>query len=311
VGRYLVSRLSALGDVVCTLPVASALKKIDPDAHIVWVIDPRFEAVLNCAPLVDDRIVVKPGFSPKKWPKIEGEFDAAFDMQGLLKSAVVLRNLKCPKFGFHWQREGAGFFSRKVLPDPTSFHVVDQYVDVVRAFGGPDLHEAEFALKAPDSAKESIREKLLNLGVSGKYAVLNPGAGWATKRWPVQYFAEVAKWLGAKGFSSVLIGGRKEAEQEPAREVIALAGESAVSLAGQTSIEELIALVEGAAVHIGGDTGSTHIASAVKTPLVGLYSITRPDRSGPYGCISDCCYNPEGLSKIHPEQVLEVLERKI
>ena len=60
-------------------------------------------------------------------------------------------------------------------------------------------------------------------------------------------------------------------------------GNHAVNLAGQTTLKELAALLERATVHICGDTGSAHIASALGTPVVGLYGPTNPRRSCPYG----------------------------
>jgi len=63
-----------------------------------------------------------------------------------------------------------------------------------------------------------------------------------------------------------------------------------------------------AVAHVGGDTGSTHIAAALGIPAVGLYSITRPVRSCPYGQIERCLYEPRGLKYILPDQVFPQLE---
>ena len=134
--RFLLSRLSALGDVVCSLPVAACLKEAFPGCHIVWVVDPRFAGIVECCGSVDEIIRAKPGLDPKTWPKVGGSFDAALDLQGLFKSGIVVGRASAKvKLGYHWQRECAWLFSRRVLPDPTSSHVVDQYLDVARAVG--------------------------------------------------------------------------------------------------------------------------------------------------------------------------------
>ncbi|MER3497087.1 MAG: hypothetical protein C4320_10260, partial [Armatimonadota bacterium] len=77
-----------------------------------------------------------------------------------------------------------------------------------------------------------------------------------------------------------------------------------VNLLGETSVRELVALMSLAAAHIGGDTGSTHLAAALGIPAIGLYSITRPQRSCPYGGIGRCHYDVAGLDRISPDAVL-------
>ena len=85
--RVLVSRLSSLGDVVCTLPVACAIKSEWPDSEVVWIVDRRFRGVLECCRAVDT-IVERPR-SPLEVRGL-GAFDAGLDMQGLLKSALLV-----------------------------------------------------------------------------------------------------------------------------------------------------------------------------------------------------------------------------
>ena len=299
--RFLIARLSALGDVVCSLPVASALKSAYPDSHITWAVDRRFAGIVECCDAVDEVAVVKPGLSAiPKWPE---KFDAAFDLQGLLKSGLCLARAKAEvKLGYHWQREGSWLFSSAVQPDPTSFHIVDQYVDVVRAYG-VEVDRAEFRLKAPEADVLSVRKKLKERGLVGRFAVMNAGAGWATKRWPAESFAHLIEACRADDLPTVLVGGPAAADRAAGAEVAATGG-NFVDLIGETNVRELVALIRMASVHVGGDTGSTHIAAAVGTPAIGLYSITRPKRSCPYGQVENCLYNPESLSGISTEDVL-------
>lgn len=302
--RFLVSRLSAMGDVVCTLPVASALKRGFPDCEVVWVCDPRFAAIVECCPSVDKVVVARPGFRRSTWPSFDEPFDAAFDMQGLLKSALVVWRARAKqKLGYHWQREGAFLFSSRVLPDPSSLHVVDQYVDVARAAGGV-AHRAEFNLVPRPEDCEAMRAKLAERGVEGRFVIVNPGAAWVTKRWPSEHCARLAELLHAQGIDTVLIGSK--AEKELGASIRQLTPH-AKDMVGETDIRQLIALVSLASAHVGGDTGSTHIAAALGVPAIGLYSITRPERSGPYGQIDRCHFDPQGLSHIRPEPVFETV----
>lgn len=303
---FLVSRLSALGDVVCSLPAAGALKAGHPGCRVLWVCDPRFAALPRLCSHVDEVLEAKPTLQPASWPRITEEFDAALDLQGLAKSAIVVARAKARlKLGYHWQREGAWLASRPVLPDPSSLHVVDQYVDVARAAGGK-AHRADFGLRPSEKDVDSVRSKLPS---EEPFVVLNPGAAWATKRWPSEHCGRLIDLLAERGLRTVLIGGRAEADRTCARAALEASRKGAENLCGQTSLGELVALLSLARAHVGGDTGSTHIAAALGIPAIGLYSITRPQRSCPYGQIDRCLYDPAGLDRISPEAVLsKVLE---
>lgn len=307
--RFLISRLSALGDVVCTLPAAVALRRTFPDASITWAVDPRFAGVVECCGAVDEILRLKPGIAPRTWPKVEGSFDVALDMQGLFKSGIVVaRSTAGRKLGYHWQREGARLFTSPVMPDSTSFHVVDQYVDVARA-AGAEASTAQFDLAPQPDEVASVKTKLEAL--SGPLIVLNPGAGWVTKRWPPAHFSSLIDRLSADGCACALIGGKAEPDQAAAREVMQGCKSGPLNLAGQTTVRELIALIGLTAVHVGGDTGSSHIAAALGRPAVGLYSITRPERSCPYGQIARCHYDAASLANIQPVDVYKTVKEAL
>jgi ADP-heptose:LPS heptosyltransferase len=248
--RILIARLSALGDVVCTLPVAVAIERTWPEAEIVWAVDPRFRGVVDCCSAVDSVVPVKPSWRSR--PTFPGEFDAALDMQGLLKSALCVAGAEAKtRLGYHWQREGSWWFSAAVKPDPTSLHIVDQYVDVARALGA-EGDRAEFGLVPWTEDQESVAAKLRAIGVSGPYALANAGAGWPTKRWPAASFAALSDRLPVP---LVFIGGPGTADREALADVQAAAKNPVLDVLGQTSVRELVALVAGAQAHVGGDPG--------------------------------------------------------
>jgi ADP-heptose:LPS heptosyltransferase len=299
--RFLISRLSSLGDVVCSLPVASALKAGHPGCEVVWTVDPRFAGIVELCQSVDHTVRAPKGFSHDRVD--DRQFEAALDIQGLLKSAWIVARAKAHhKVGYHWQREGSWFFSSKVLPDPSSLHVVDQYVDVARAVGGC-AERAEFALAPEPNDSDQLRSKLRAKGWKDSPLVaINAGAGWATKRWTPLGFARVADWLIDQGATPVFLGAPSDLGVW--EEVRAHGAENAVSLVGETSIRELVALIAMSQCHIGGDTGSTHIAAALGIPAVGLYTQTRPERSCPYGQIHRCLSSAHGPITVESVQAL-------
>jgi ADP-heptose:LPS heptosyltransferase len=108
---------------------------------------------------------------------------------------------------------------------------------------------------------------------------VNPGAAWPNKRWPPARLASVASALRDRhGLTSIVLWG--PGEEALAQEVVA-GSHGAALLSPKTTIGDLVALSRRAEIMISGDTGPTHIASAVGTPLVGLYGPTRPTRNGP------------------------------
>lgn len=278
--RVFISRLSALGDVVCTLPVAAAIKDTWTDAEVVWAVDKRFRAIVDACGAVD-QVVVRP--KPMEMKGL-GKFDVALDMQGLLKSGLLVAACSASrKLGYQWQREGSSLFSQRVLPDPSSIHVVDQYVDVARAFGAT-ADRAEFRLNPDPAAIERVREKLVTKGWDGgKLVVVNAGAGWATKRWAANKFAALAD----RAETHVAFLGAPS-DRETFAEVRNHGAARAIDMVGETSVAELVALIGLASAHVGGDTGSTHIAAALGVPAIGIYTLTRPERSCPYGQIERC-----------------------
>ena len=301
--RFLISRLSSLGDVVHSLPAAVALRNTYPECEIVWCVDKRFAGIVDLCGAVD-RVVRWPQNRSDRRQLLQeiGSFDVAFDLQGLLKSALIVAGAKASrKLGYHLQREGSWLFTQRIAPDPTSFHVTDQYVDVVRA-AGAKADRAEFMLEPREADVEKARELVRS---ADRLVVCNAGAGWASKRWPAKHFASLVTSMKSHGLQVAFIGAEPD---RPVFEAVVDAGAGDVlDLVGKTSVADLVALVSVADAHVGGDTGSSHIAAALGKPAIGLYSATRPERTCPYGQRGNTLYDPSGLAAIGPDQVLDKL----
>jgi heptosyltransferase-1 len=144
--------------------------------------------------------------------------------------------------------------------------------------------------------------------------LINPGAGWGAKRWPVERYGEVAKGLAALGYGVVVNAGPEEIDL--ATELVA-ASDGAAIYAVPTLVE-LIELTRRSSLTIAGDTGPLHLACTLGKPVVGIFGPTDPERNGPYGCEFRVLRHPEskrdhsrrsepeaGLLTIEPEAVLE------
>ena len=112
-----------------------------------------------------------------------------------------------------------------------------------------------------------------------EFVLLNPGAGWGAKRWPVERYAEVARALASDGLQVLVNCGPGE---ESIAQQIGAADPQSAKVVG-SSLGQLIALVRRAKLFIGGDTGPVHLAAALRVPVVAIYGPTDPQRNGPYG----------------------------
>jgi lipopolysaccharide heptosyltransferase I len=295
VSKFLIVRLGALGDIVHAIPVAAALRRAFTGARIDWLVSAKHHEILDLVPVIDRRLVVNDRGGSAGGATMfaavrelrRTRYDAALDLQGLVKSAAVARMSGAVRvIGFSSQhlreRLARPFYTE--VHDPgggairdraSSRHVVHLNLGLLGALG-VNTATAEFPLDAAASAiADSLRE-----ATRGRYALLNPGAAWPNKRWPPARLAAVAAALAERhGLRSVVLWG--PGERELGEAVVAASGGAAL-LSPKTSIADVVALARGAAVMVSGDTGPTHIAAAVGTPLVGIYGPTRPERNGPW-----------------------------
>lgn len=331
--RLLILKLSSIGDVVMALPVAVALKRAYPYVWITWAAQAPAAQILYGHPAVDEVLAVRrPGhgglygawFYAREWLRLapmlrQGEFDAAVDLQGLFKAAVLGRIARAPRrLGFADERRELNRWLNNVPVEAAGAHAVDRYLQMAKALGA-EPYPVDFAFPAPPEADADIEELLGAEGLLGEHLVgLIPFASDAHKCWPGERFAQVAAWLSARGLRCVVIGGAQDAQ---AAEAIAdAAGDGVVSLAGRTNLPQLAALIRRCRLVIGNDTGPLHIAAAVGTPVVGLYGPTDPNKVGPYGWIDQVLWHREPcapcgrkptctdylcMKKISAEEVLE------
>ena len=316
--RLLIVRLSAMGDVIHTLPAVQALREAFPQAHIGWLIEHRW-AELLCAPgaarsgrrssqrpLVDEVHTVelkgwrKTPFSlstlqsvAKTWNDVrDAHYDVAVDLQGAMRSAVLARwSGAHVVYGAAEAREAPAslWYSRKA--EIRGRHVIEQNLSVAEAVIGHSMKVPEVELPRDPRAEERVEKRLAELGLEG-FAILNPGAGWGAKRWPAERYGEVARKLGDRGLRSILNYG--PGEEELARRAKAASGETAQPMS--CTLSELIALTRRARLFIGGDTGPLHLAAALRVPVVGIYGPTDPARNGPYGTRSVVLRSPESFT---------------
>ena len=310
----LVVRLSAMGDVIHTLPAVQALREAYPHAMIGWLIEERW-AELLCAPGVarrGPRFGQRPlvdwvhainlrgwrksvfsihGIEPiaRVWNDVRAaDYQIAIDLQGAIRSAVLARwSGAAVVYGAREAREAPAALLYTRQATARGKHVIEQGLSVVESLVGRKLTVPAVEFPRDPGAERRIEQKLREAEIE-RFAILNPGAGWGAKQWPAERYGRVARALARCGVQSVVNYG--PGEQDLAQE--AETASERTARAFQCSISELIALTRQAKLFIGGDTGPLHLAAALKVPVVAIFGPTDPARNGPYGMRSVVLRNP-------------------
>lgn len=307
--RILVVRLGAMGDILHALPAAAALKRGHPGCHLTWAVHPKWRELLETGGLADELALI----DRRRLSSLRAaarqlravEFDFVVDFQGLIQSAIVARIARSRNvYGFAKDqvRESlaASLYTTKVYAKTT--HVVLKNFDLAAAAGAVD-RTVTFPL--PPGRPESTLP-------DGPFVLAAPFAGWASKQWPLQHYATLARHLQTElGVPLVLNGAPWQ--EEPLRGV-------EMAKVHVSSISGLIDATRRATAVVGVDSGPMHLAAALEKPGLALFGPTDPERNGPFGKSLSVIRIPGAVTSyerrkeidasmraIHPEAVFEAL----
>ncbi len=196
-------------------------------------------------------------------------------------------------------------------------HVIEQDVELASAVAGDELEAAQPWLPVDPAAEAWADALLRRQAVDSPCVLINPGAGWGAKRWPLERYAAVAARAYPRGFRILVNAGPGE---EPLAEVL-VKQTGGAGHAASGSLGHLIALTRRISLAIAGDTGPLHLACALGKPVVGIYGPTDPSRNGPFGTPFQSAAQPgsrrdhtrreapeAGLLTIQPEEVLRAAD---
>ncbi len=311
--NILIIKPSSLGDIVLALPALTALRKSFPDAKISWLIRPEFAPLLENHPHLNEIIHFDRKFLGKAWfhPVASGSlislikrlrhagFDAVIDFQGLFRTASLAWLSGCKKrFGIAGAREFAPlFYTHKITQTKDCIHLVDFYLKIIKAAGASEL-DVQFILPEHPEAADSVRRLLESNNIAqDNYVVFVPGSAHEDKRWPVKRFAELAERISSK-FELLIVATGTSGESALIEKLKDLSNVPIANIAGKTSLSELVVLLKNARLVVSNDTGPGHIAAALGTPLVLMFSWSNPARIAPYKRI-ECLVAREPFSRGH------------
>ena len=287
--RFLISRMSAIGDTILTLPVACALRDRFPDSHISWIVEEKSAPVVRNHPAVDDVVVLERGWftSPSRIRNARRHLrrlgcDVSIDCQGMTKSSLACylsgAENRIGYAGKH-AREFSRWFSN-VQVEPVFHHLTDRSLELLIPLG---IHSpaVRWQLPVAGPAKKWAR-RYRNTISADRIAILNPGATWHSKRWLPERFGATARYLHDRyGYTSIAAWGTA-LDRSMASDIVSASNGTAI-MAPETDLQHLAAMIETADLFISNDTGPLHMAVAVGTKTIGLYGATKPGDCGPYG----------------------------
>ena len=340
--KVLIIKLGAIGDIIHTLPVLSAIRASFPGAEVSWVAEQRSAEILRDNELLDNLIEVdtrafRGGMVIEKM-LLEGakqiknlrqhDFDIAIDFQGLLKSGMIAKLSGArTRWGFsrtELREPAARVFYTDTATIEKNLHVVRRNLQLAAAALGPSLQTdvIEFPIFTSTEQKDEA-VGIANL-TGGNFAILNPAGGWVTKLWHAEKYGLLADMIWESfGLESIVVTGPNETEL--ASRVLS-SSRCGKTISAQPTLKGFYELAKGARVYVGGDTGPTHLAIAAGAPVVGIFGPTEWWRNGSLnpddicverldiGCRVDChrrtCSNWICMD-ISPEMVLAAVRERM
>jgi ADP-heptose:LPS heptosyltransferase len=335
-------RIGNIGDTACAIPALRAVRNAYPQARLTLVTSPGKAGAVGARELLDgagwiDEIVVyhaediatRHGRSDLLRRLRERKFDVWIELPSVRATlATLVRNMLVARavgarWGFGWRWGWVRFATRA---QTASVEFPDEVVRLLELVG-----EAGFIARDDDfhlDITELERRRAVNLleqagATATDIVAFAPGAKPAPNRWPAERFAEVAGHLAERGFAVVVLGGDSDA---PLCEQIArAAGRGAISLAGKTTVRETCAVLTRATMLVCNDSGVQHLAAAVGTPCVSLFSRREflrqwwPHganheviwkRVGCHTCFVDICpYDNKCIKMISVDEVIAAADR--
>jgi heptosyltransferase III len=289
VKNILIIKLRYIGDVLLATPTLRAIKVTQPDARVTMMVNRGTEDVLSGNPDLDEIIVLDKGSLAAQSRLISGlrsrRFDTVIDLTDGDRSAFLSWvSGALIRIGFNDEQRWRGHYYTQVVQSvPGVRHRIDRDLEALKLLGIQAGSKDPQLWLTPEEMNSA--DQLLNqLGVqrSQPMVILQPGARYWFKAWPPERFAELADQLVSQYGCQVLIGGSNQ-DIDLAEQIRQMAKCNPIVMAGRTTIKQFAAIAKKSVLFVGSDSGAMHIASAVGTPVVGMFGPSNPREWGPRG----------------------------
>jgi heptosyltransferase I len=283
-------RLSAIGDTCHTVPVVRAIQDAWPVTKITWIIGKTEHSLMKGMDGVEFVVLDKSqglrGYAAVRRALASRRFDALLHMHASTRANVVSMLAHAPlRIGFDRARarDQQWLFTNRKLAPRRERHVMDGLFEFAELIGVPRPPTPRWDIPVGADDVGAIAP-LFAKGT--RMLVISPCTGQRFRNyrnWRADWYAEVADYAATRyGAHVLLTGGSTEIEQSYGRDISAAARFQTQNLIGKTTLKQLLAILERASVVLCPDSGPAHMATAVGTPVVGLYATSNRHRTGPY-----------------------------
>ena len=279
-------RLSALGDVCHVLPVVRTLQDAWPGLEVTWIIGRLEHRLLGHLPDVEfvvfDKKAGAAAYRELRARLAGRRYDALLHMQLAIRASLAAAQVPARRrIGFDRARarELQWLFTNERIAPRSREHVLDSLFGFAEALGVRE-RSMRWDIPLPESALAYARRVVPD---GERALVISPCSSHVLRNWSAERYAAVADHAVARhGLRVLLCGGRSALELEYGERIAGLMRQPCANLVGQDTLLELLATLQRATVLVSPDSGPAHMATAVGTPVIGLYAATNPARSGPY-----------------------------
>jgi len=294
--KILILRMDGLGDLVISTAALREIRKGFPEAEITLAIGPWSQGIAPCISF-HDHLIVHDSFAfgifrgerrinlGQEWAFIrrlrKGRFDLGIDLRGDILSIIPLF-LSGIRFRFGRDRWGGGFLlTHPVSTDRSKdVHEKDKTLALLDALEIP-IADRELELRVPEEdvafGERFLRER--QVSPEERIVTVAPGALYPLRAWPPEKYAELTMRLTAEHPCRIILIGGPE-DKEALEDIRIRTDGRAVNGAGFLNLCQTTALLRRSALFIGNDSGLSHIAAAVKTPLIQLFGPGEPEKVG-------------------------------
>ncbi len=343
--KILVLRLSAVGDVIRTLPAVKAIKTHFPSASITWIVEESSKALLESQPEINEVILFprqrwSEGIgSLQGWGRTIGEvrtfvqslrkrkFDLVLDFHGILKSGLLsFLSGADQRVGFDRKssKEGNFLFSNiKVKLPNDGISRFERNFNLLKGMG-LEVPPKDYSLFIPTEDREYVKSFFNRLFPPPKSPsiAIHPGTSPKTtyKRWFPNQYARLADRLVREMNATVLFTWGP-GELDWVKMIQRRMKESSILGPHTLTLTQLGEVFRHCDLYIGGDTGPMHIASLMGIPVVAIYGPTDPVLNEPFGphkkviknvgcnpCRDRSCKRLKCLEEITVEDVFKATE---
>ena len=345
VKKILIYRIGNLGDIICAMPAMVAVRRRFPNAWIGLLTNkedgnnPDSEEILKGNDFLDEIITYRPARLQevgylfnllKKLRSLQIDFliylaISKSTRQRLIRDWLFFRLAGCRKLvGFKRPRPIRTYIENGITM-PVFLQEVDRLMSLLATIE-IDIAKVNFCLPIKDKDREAVNTIWGQYKLRDKNPIVAicPGGKFPVNHWDVGRFAQVASILKERFSTKILlIGGSNE--KTSGEEIIKIAGNSTINLIGKTSYMESAELIRRCNLLVANDCGAVHLAAAVRTPVVGIYSSRNfPKSWHPWGnnhtvlrndsvpcrfCLKTECETMECINSISVEQVVTACQR--